>query len=790
MNQPNLAFAALGLATFLPVWTTPALASDTEPVTMALGISEIFGRWPGGVVTYVYNPTDAPATFSDDNYFLALLQNAMANLEGVSGLTFDYQGIDSNATIMDLNDGVVVIGWDTAIGGAAGQAGPATLGCFAQDVVDTGYCPYSDGSVRLNPNDATWSAANADATERLFDQVVTHELVHLAGIGHSETPFSIMFADPYTNLHGLRDDDVEQLQGLYGEPEQFVGPAGYVPPAAGAASVTDSFLATESEWWMTEIKTVDDDESAAYVGLTWQVPAGAGEMTIITVDPDGFYYATSVRDWDCMGAGCLYWSSAVRVEVLQTYPGTWTIYGIVDGDLVAEHNVLATVVPAVNQAPQSSLEFDTLYGPAPLTVTGTLTVTGDAEGDAVDATWHIPSIGETALDSGNFPGGAGQNTQSVTFATPGEYEIYVEVNDDWNRYGEPGAGDSAGPGYRTIYRRVVHVTSVSDDITTASDVSGDAIPDIAGFVGDYNGMPQIGVFSGADGERLSVINYMNSNWRGIALGTIRDANQDGTADDPAVAMLGDNKITSKNIVQTRRLDNGALLRNIFFLNDRWRAIDVVVIDDTNGDGITNDTSIGVLAERKSDGMILVQIRSLGSGALVANYNYLNSNWTAVAAAVVDRSSQIPIGSMSPLVGVLAENGSGGKRVVQSRLVSNGHLNANTYFTNSNWSVRDVTVVHDANGDGALTDPAWQVLAQKISNGDQLIQTRFVSTGSLHKNMNILNHNWNAIRLDSGLDMSGNTAPEVAVSTRKESDDTRLFHIKDYATENLTENIFP
>jgi hypothetical protein len=105
----------------------------------------------------------------------------------------------------------------------AGQAGPA-YSCTAQDVIDNGYCPYSDGTGRFNNNSAnvTWDTGVTDFTERKFLQVATHEFMHLVGIGHSDVAESIMYADPYTNLQHLRPDDIEALQAMYGPPDTII----------------------------------------------------------------------------------------------------------------------------------------------------------------------------------------------------------------------------------------------------------------------------------------------------------------------------------------------------------------------------------------------------------------------------------------------------------------------------------------------------------------------------------------------------------------------------------------
>lgn len=329
-----------------------------------------------------------------------------------------------------------------------------------------------------------------------------------------------------------------------------------------------------------------------------------------------------------------------------------------------------------------------------------------------------------------------------------------------------------------------------NDVTAVADVTGDQVPDVAGFIREETGKPRIVVYSGASGGVDSTFEYINVNWQGIALGTVRDASQDGTADDPAVAMLVENKTTQKIRVETRRLGTGAFLGSIQFLNENWRALDVIVVDDLNGDGISNDTAVAVLAERLSDGRIQVQSRNFVGGSLISNVVYLNARWSAVAAAVVDRSAMVPAGTLPPLIGVIAENPLDGRRLMQSRVAGVGTFDRKIKFLGSAWDYNDISVNHDADGDGTNEDPIWQVLATRASDQVLRVQSRFVSDGALDKNSAILNANWEAFRLDTSPDIDGNSSQEMVISATRRADAVRRIHIKDYASGSTTTNITP
>lgn len=779
--SPAIPLFLAGVIMMLVSWPRPALSSDPR----LLGIGEDFGRWQGGTVSWQYKHSGAPAIFGTSNDVLAMIQEAIDEIEGVAGVHFEFQGVNNGAVIGDTSDNVVTMGWED-IGGAAGLAGPATVGCTAQDKIDVGYCAYTDGTVRFNNNaGANWDLGDPDFNQRNFVQVATHEFLHLLGIGHSEQQQSIMFADPYSDLNHVRDDDIDALQSLYGSPDDFSPPSIYIPPGAGASPLEDSFISGSNNPFTVEITMIDGSETDVFAGLFWQVPDGhTDDLFLVATDPIGYFYSGTVDDRDCStgpGGSCLFWKSFASMDSLFTFPGVWTVYGIMNGAVVTTKTVTVTTSPVFNATPDSYIVKSPIRGQAPLTVDLSLVVTGDSEGDAVDATWHIPTVGEIALDSGNFPASAGTTTQSVTFDTPGDYEIYIEVNDSWVRYGVPQQGNEAGNGFRTLYRIVVQALKRSDDITAVSDVTGDSIPDIVAFTGTDTAKPRIKVYSGSDGGLLKKITYNNVDRRGVALATIRDANQNGTPNDPAVALLSDNDNSGVIAVETRRVSNKASLGTIKFLSSSWRAIDVAVIDDMNADGVTNDSAIAVLAQKISNGKIKVQVRSFPDGALISNKTYLNSSWTPVALAVADRSAMSPAGTLLPLIGVLAEKPKNGENRVQARLAGTGAFDRNIKFFDSLWDVHDVSVNHDANGNGNANDPVWQVLATRRSDNMNRVQSRYVVSGSFDKSRDVLNSKWQTIRLDAIADINGNSANEMAVSAAKRSNGNRRIQIRDYAT---------
>lgn len=432
-----------------------------------LGISDSFGRWPDATVNYVYNPTNKPAIFSDDAYTLSLIQQAMAEWENVSGIHFVYQGTDSNAVIDDDTDGIVVFGWADI--GSAGLGG-YNSSCTSLDITAAGYCPYTDGSVKLNYTTVDWDKGDAEFTASYFKQVVTHEIGHMIGLGHSDNPDSVMFANPYNHLHHPRTDDIEIVQALYGLPASLVPAGPYVLPPAGTSVLDNSYLIMDND----TATPISQLAAGDWVNIYLQFPGGFSKTAkLIVTDHLGYYYSGSAQDLNCDSkyAYCTLVISVAQVAVLQDLPGTWHAYVVIDGQTVATHDLVVDTSPVWNQAPAASLGVDAAVGKAPMTVTATVSAIDDLENDNVSLVWHVPTQGEStdaAVEGMSYD-------RTVTFTEPGTYTLFVEVNDDATRYGAPGSGSEAGAGFRRLLS--IPVTVTNPFVTTNLDVDGNGVAD-------------------------------------------------------------------------------------------------------------------------------------------------------------------------------------------------------------------------------------------------------------------------------------------------------------------------
>lgn len=465
-------------------WQPVAIdAGGAHAIDPALGINDTFGRW-NGPVKLVYDPDNAPAQFSQTK-FLTLLDEAIAQWQKVSGVRFQVTGADRTAPD-DVNlpfaqrDGLVRIFWGPT-SGFAGLAGPQ-FGNFDQSL---GYYPYYDGDVTLNQNASSW-----DSDAELVSTLV-HEFGHLIGLGHSDEPVSIMFANPYTNLNFPREDDIRAVQALYGPGTGGVTAAAgvsewrYTTPPLAAASVTQflfkanefiktpSFLALESARDAAITRITDATANNQFVlfntggfgGFTNNTAINIA-ATVVVVDPGGYVFEKSALTLQCNARSACGGASlgSITSEVIKTYPGTWKFL-VVDeaaNTLLASHSLDVATTTTVNKAPLAKVSA--VQGATPAQVTITLNIT-DSENDNVTVTWHPPSKPLDKNNDGFNDGGlvesigkTGIAVQTIDYSQVGTYTLFVELKDSSTRYNGSAAGSSsAGEGFSNLLQLTVNL---------------------------------------------------------------------------------------------------------------------------------------------------------------------------------------------------------------------------------------------------------------------------------------------------------------------------------------------
>lgn len=691
---------------------TSVQASDDKDRSSAgmreLGISETFGRWPDGIVEWQYNPTGEAAYYSDDAAFVALLQEAMTEIENVSGVDFQYMGINTGATILNFSDDIVTVGW-ADIGGASGVAGPASS-CTGSEITAIGYCNYVDGSVRFNNdiNDVDFDLGDPESSDAALVGVAMHEILHLLGLGHSDEPISIMYANPYTNLKHLRTDDIDGLMSLYGPSPTPADPDTYTAPAQNPApvQVQTSYLANNLNI-TTPLATLTDAEAGSNLGVTWFEDNGDLPISMVVVGPQGYYKSKRVEDNVCAGTGCGWWWSAVSMDTLRTFPGTWTVHLIVDGGLDVTHTIdVQFTPPVVNQEPDSEISFDVVAGESPLTVNATLTINGDNEGDDVDATWHIPTMGETDVSFGTTPG---QSFQQVTYTVDGDYEIYVEVTDDGSRYGTPGSGAEAGPGFRTLYRQVISVGPLPpaaplEAIVSLGDINGNGISEVGVSI---PGSTRVHIRDASTDALITDINFGNDD--ALQMMVLPDLDASG---DPEIAMLNE-QASGQVRVQIRDTITGGLVNNLWY-GLQYEPVAMSQVADYSANGFPE---IAVLGSEAGTDAVRVQLRDSASNAFVDNVFLGTQSIAHDVVSLADTS-----GNGVPELGILGVLK--GSNQVRSQVwdADTAAFQSNVWFGNV-YQPQSMTTMPDINSNGSDeivamgVDPATQNIRVQVRDSD-------------------------------------------------------------------------
>ena len=475
----------------------------------ALGISVQFGRWDGAI-NLVYDPDGAPALFSDSSDFLELLEEAVGEWELVSGIQFNITGIDSNANddngnLPDDMDGLVRIFWGSA-GGAAGRAGPNA------DFYDSdkGYFPYMDGSVELNQNAAIWDS-QAEIVE-----VLVHELGHLIGLGHSDSPDSVMYANPYNHLLHPRADDIQIARVLYGNGSLNIADISqpieqwlYDPYPSAPASLLEFLFKPNQQLDMGAFISVASDDPVSVInssttdlGFVRFNFGGVGnfsnntaidiDATVVYVDPFGYVFGRTSTEIECgantaCGGG---WVSVTTPDAIKTIPGEWTVYVVDESAQTTLLELGFTVDTEVfyNQAPFADV---TVTGAGNTLVNVSIEVT-DFDSSAIDVVWHPPgnlgdNDGDGFLDTEISDTVQNRETISrvINLLSAETHTFYVELNDNGSRYeGSVAGSSSAGDGFQSLMAITVDLPVSSDADVTVVATFLDGSTDTGGGSGE------------------------------------------------------------------------------------------------------------------------------------------------------------------------------------------------------------------------------------------------------------------------------------------------------------------
>lgn len=351
----------------------PSTTNDDKKIVMpALGVREDFGRW-NSVIKLGYNPEGAPQSLQNEALFLSLLEEAAGRWSTVSGIEFeivttdDY--IDDLHLPMSEMDRIVSIHWQELEDGIGGNA-LVVPGLYSESL---GYEAYIDGAINLS-KDTDWHENHFDLLATL-----THEIGHILGLGHSDNPNSLMYANPYNFLQYPMEDDIRTVQALYGEPATPVNPSepvsdwqyqplpqaslfkaaylmeedelaelAYVPPQQAPAERTkymfipNGHTSVYGKGPMFTLSTSEDSEVTELSGnepedsyLLFYTPIGTGDTSapididadLVLVNPLGQVHRRIEWSISCpIAAACIEVKGVAWAEAMNFTPGQWQLY--------------------------------------------------------------------------------------------------------------------------------------------------------------------------------------------------------------------------------------------------------------------------------------------------------------------------------------------------------------------------------------------------------------------------------------------------------------------------------
>jgi hypothetical protein len=211
----RLLLLGCSLALILPLALSPVTARAQYGPLHIFRASNVDGspvRWdPCRNVHYVVNVAGAPAGIQ------STIDEAVHELAAATGISFVYDGPTTEVPLKDRPDvspfAPVLIAW--ARPGEGGDV-PLTIttGLDAHGVELANWLPYGTGShewiggeIVLNARDSLPPGFGSSAA---WGPVLLHELGHLAGLGHVNSPFEIMYPGPGFARHYAAGD----LEGL------------------------------------------------------------------------------------------------------------------------------------------------------------------------------------------------------------------------------------------------------------------------------------------------------------------------------------------------------------------------------------------------------------------------------------------------------------------------------------------------------------------------------------------------------------------------------------------------
>ncbi|MEM7280605.1 MAG: proprotein convertase P-domain-containing protein [Pseudomonadota bacterium] len=256
-------------------------------------------------------------------------------------------------------------------------------------------------------------------------------------------------------------------------------------------------------------------------------------------------------------------------------------------------------------------------------------------------------------------------------------------------------------------------------MSVADDINGNGSQEVLGFQVDALGNISGRIADANTGAVITNTNFLSSNW--TSQGGFGFPPLPGET-APTVALVATQNTDDLPIIQLKSAANGNLIRNLFPWSSAWNLTDWHAVP---GQAPGGNDALGILASRKSDGLMGLELRDPNNNNRIRIIYPLGLGWTPRASISLDVNG-------TPAVAVLATRDSDNLTIVQVRNASDGSLVRNVFPLGFGWSpTGEIKAVPDLNGNG-VEEVATRMT--RDADGLEIIQIRDGQTNDLVSNV--------------------------------------------------------